>query len=387
MTEIVQSAGSALAIRRDQADWTPEQGQALLEMFNLGTAPHSVIRSYFHVCQTTGLDPFKRQIHLIERQGKFTPQTSIDGFRIIRDRSKVYDGDETFWCGDDGVWTDAWLRSEPPTACKFVLYVKGRSHPVTAVARWSEYVQTKRDGSVTSMWQRMAAHMLAKVAEALAIRKAFPDDTGGLYTDDEMMQADVIHDDGSSSSRGGRERSPGLLDVGLETPPEPQRQPEQPATGGVGAFMDAHQQQPADDPNIVDAEVVPDEPEAQPVSQPEQPAAPPTASEQPAQAPTPTPGHESAGDGQPGAPMDMQPAPRQEIELVWSLRLGEFCEQERPMLHDLEAMYHTAAAANALADRVPWIGDPRQNGMNLHDAIMAVRANLEAGKPALEGLA
>ena len=94
MNEVVTRAvGSALAIRQDQADWTPEQGQALLEMFNLGGAPLPVIRSYFHFCQTTGLDPFKRQIHLIERQGKFTPQTSIDGFRIIRDRSGVYDGD------------------------------------------------------------------------------------------------------------------------------------------------------------------------------------------------------------------------------------------------------------------------------------------------------
>ena len=206
MNEVATRAvGSALAIRQDQADWTPEQGQALLEMFNLGGAPLPVIRSYFHICQTTWLDPFKRQIHLIERQGKFTPQTSIDGFRIIRDRSGVYDGDETFWCGDDGVWTDAWLKPEPPTAAKFVLYVKGRSKPVTAVARWSEYVQTKSNGDITKMWQRMAAHMLAKVAEALAIRKAFPDDTGGLYTDDEMAQATVIHEDGSTS-HGGRQR-------------------------------------------------------------------------------------------------------------------------------------------------------------------------------------
>lgn len=352
MTEIVQSAGSALAIRRDQADWTPEQGQALLEMFNLGNAPHSVIRSYFHVCQTTGLDPFKRQIHLIERQGKFTPQTSIDGFRIIRDRSKVYDGDETFWCGDDGVWTDAWLRSEPPTACKFVLYVKGRSHPVTAVARWSEYVQTKRDGSVTSMWQRMAAHMLAKVAEALAIRKAFPDDTGGLYTDDEMMQADVVNDDGSSQPKG-RKRSPGIMD--LPSSPEPQLPAEQESPASLGSFMDAGSE------DIQDAEVIDDAPEAQP---------------------------EPVEQTEPVAQvMDTQPEARQEIELVWSKRIAEFCERENPQLHELQALYQEAGAANALGDRVPWVGDPKQGGSNVHDAIMMIRANMEQGQQPLAGLA
>lgn len=374
MNEVATRAvGSALAIRQDQADWTPEQGQALLEMFNLGGAPLPVIRSYFHICQTTGLDPFKRQIHLIERQGKFTPQTSIDGFRIIRDRSGVYDGDETFWCGDDGVWTDAWLKPEPPTAAKFVLYVKGRSKPVTAVARWSEYVQTKSNGDITKMWQRMAAHMLAKVAEALAIRKAFPDDTGGLYTDDEMAQATVIHEDGSTS-QGGRQRSPGLLDVGLETPPEPQRQAAPPQQAAPGAFMDAA---PADDPNVEDAQIVEDAPE--------QPAAAPSAPEQPVPAPEPHPEAESASEG-PGAPMDMQPEPRQELELIWSKRIVDFCEQEQQPLHQLRALYDEASAAGALADRVPWAGDPRDGGLSVHDVIMGVKANLEAGRDPLEGL-
>lgn len=84
--------------------------------------------------------------------------------------------------------------------------------------------------------------------------------------------------------------------------------------------------------------------------------------------------------------MDMQPEPRQEIELIWSKRIVDFCEQEQQPLHQLRALYDEASAAGALADRVPWAGDPHQGGLNVHDVIMGVKANLEAGREALAGL-
>ena len=84
--------------------------------------------------------------------------------------------------------------------------------------------------------------------------------------------------------------------------------------------------------------------------------------------------------------MDMQPEPRQEIELTWSKRIADFCEQEQQPLHQLRSLYDEASAAGALADRVPWAGDPREGGLSVHDVIMGVKANLEAGREALAGL-
>lgn len=349
-----------LAIRREQADWTPEQGTALLEMFNLSQAPLPVIRSYFHICQTTGLDPFKRQIHLIERGGKWTPQTAIDGFRIIRDRSGVFDGGEISWCGDDGVWLDVWLDEKPPSAARYALYRTDHRLPDVATALWSAYVQTKSNGQVTHMWAKMSAHMLAKVAEALAIRMAFPDDTGGLYTDDEMAQDSVT--DGPAR----RERSPGIQD--LLTPPEAQQAHQVPASVVGGGFMDAGQPAPAapvQDPNVEDAVIVPD-------TVPEPPADVPMALAEPEQPPAPADDHQMA------APLDMQPEPEPARPRSWSARLAEFCEQERPQMGALRAMFDEASAAGASGELVPWAGD----GVSLAQAIMMVRERLERGESA-----
>jgi phage recombination protein Bet len=153
---------------------------------------------FVEVCNRRKLDPFAKQIYAIKRNVKdgndwksvMGFQTSIDGFRAIAERTGELDGQEgPFWCDGSGAWSDVWLGKAPPVAAKVIVFRKGRSRGWTGTARFDSYAQKDRQGNLTKFWRDMPDLMIAKVAEALALRKAFPEDLSGLYTMEEMDQA------------------------------------------------------------------------------------------------------------------------------------------------------------------------------------------------------
>jgi phage recombination protein Bet len=140
---------------------------------------------FIEIAKRARLDPFRKQIYGQKRSGKLVTVTGIDGFRLIAQRSGRYAGQlGPYWCGPDGDWKDVWLAKEPPAAARVGILRTDFREPLWAVARFASY------NAGTGQWPTMPDVMLAKCAEALGIRKAFPEDVSGLYTDDEMSQAD-----------------------------------------------------------------------------------------------------------------------------------------------------------------------------------------------------
>lgn len=202
-------AKTALALRDDQDVFDKRQTAALTQL-GVSNATEADLAVFFHQCRRTGLDPFARQIYMIKRrqwdsdagqmEDKQTIQTGIDGFRLVARRAadrarESLSYEDTLWCGPDGVWVDVWTKSVAPYAAKQVIHRNGERF--SAVALFAEYAATKKNRQtsaleLTGQWVVRPSHMIAKCAEALVLRKAFPQDLSGVYTEEELERVEVI---------------------------------------------------------------------------------------------------------------------------------------------------------------------------------------------------
>lgn len=162
-------------------EWTPEEIQLIKDTVAKGAMPDE-FSLFLYTAKARGLNPLLKQIYLIKRKQKRgdrwvdvgTIQTGIDGFRLIANRTRKLKGVERGIKREDNGKLYAWAR----------VWRKDWEHPAYEEVSLDEYK------GETPLWHRMPEQMLKKCAEVAALRMAFPEDLGGLYSHEEMEQAD-----------------------------------------------------------------------------------------------------------------------------------------------------------------------------------------------------
>ncbi len=156
------------------------------------------LRLFFYECARRGTHPMDRLIFPVVRIDKdgnrrVTFQTGIDYLRAAAEETARYVGQKSVQLGpivkhkgDDGdIEAPEWaevvvLRKDPET---------GEVNEIPFRAHWKEFYPGEKLGF---MWRKMPNLMLAKCAEAGALRKGFPRKLGGLYINEEMEQAEAV---------------------------------------------------------------------------------------------------------------------------------------------------------------------------------------------------
>ena len=170
--------------------WDVSRVESISNIICKGATPEE-FQTFLMICSHTKLDPFLKQIYFIKRwDGRLKrevaqPQTSIEGLRLIADRSGRYAPGHSakFYYDKNGNLESAEAFVKKQTK-------DGTWHEISALVYMNEYFQTTKEGRAMGLWGSKPRTMLAKVAESHALRKAFPAEMAGLYTREEMPHVD-----------------------------------------------------------------------------------------------------------------------------------------------------------------------------------------------------
>ncbi len=178
-----QAATAALAIRDGQAEWTPSQ-LAAFKQLGMDGAQIRLRKDRQKVKDADGRDQW---------ENRWSIETEIDGYRVIAHRAAKRDHvtlsyGPPRWYDRTGKSHEIWLADEPPAGASLTVYKD--SAPFPAAVRFKSFAKYTNNGQLMAQWATMPDHMIAKCAEAQALRRAFPHDLEGIQTADETAYAD-----------------------------------------------------------------------------------------------------------------------------------------------------------------------------------------------------
>lgn len=138
---------------------------------------------YIAQCRRVGLDPLLKHANMIERGGKLQFEITIDGYRLIAELTGEYAGSDAPAYTGYKTLTNGIVAAK---VCQVTVYriVQGIRCPTTGEAHLDEF------STYLGMWMKMPKRLLAVRAEENALKKAFPKQLAGVYTTEEMDDAE-----------------------------------------------------------------------------------------------------------------------------------------------------------------------------------------------------
>lgn len=201
MGEVQQFDTGQLPATSDIQQWSDRE-RALAEAMGLvihhrggdvEVADRGTIEVFLGRCRDTRLNPIAKQIYCVKYGGKWETQLSVDGMRILADRTGEYEGQTPVqWSGDGVTWVDAWAPDEPPMFARVGVYRRGWRDAQYTTVKFKSFAVTRDEwvgGKPTGrkllnpMWLKMPEHMLANAAEKAALRKTFSAAISGIETE------------------------------------------------------------------------------------------------------------------------------------------------------------------------------------------------------------
>lgn len=165
-------------------------------------------------CKARGLDPLRKPVHIVPMsiENKKTGQwemrdvvmQGIQELRTTAMRTGEYAGMDKVIFGQMTsvpITNNVNVKDPKPFECpewaEITVYrlIQGKRYGFTHTEFFAEAVGRMREGLINAMWQKRPRGQLAKVAEAGALRKAFPEELGGVYAAEEMEGREESHGD------------------------------------------------------------------------------------------------------------------------------------------------------------------------------------------------
>jgi phage recombination protein Bet len=176
--------------RRGITEW---QWRTLMNSLYPGAKGESVLLVWDY-CKSRQLDPMKKPCHIVPMEVKVGDKyewrdvvmPGVYELRTTAQRTGEYLGHSKAEYGPSvelgGVTAPAW--------CEMTMFrwnaKLGMKTEFPVRVLFNEVVATKRDGKANARWTKAPVQMLTKCAEAAGLREAFPDEVGGVATEEEM---------------------------------------------------------------------------------------------------------------------------------------------------------------------------------------------------------